>query len=315
MNRLKIDFKINVITGEDIPISYLKLELKNKKNKNYYFSEIADYYYKKEYNKNILEILKDYYEIPRCPITGDLVSYKLAGSILFGKYSSSCDLSEMTKHISNNNESYKAHVERMKIERKGEGNPMYGAISWNDGLTKETDDRVKKISEDRKGIEFSEDTIKKMSESALIREVHGHAGHKHSEESKQIMREKTIERFRKGCFPQTNSFPHRETRRILEELYGVSGKNFKEEFKYGNFIFDFKIDNFLIEVQGDYFHCNPNTRHINPKSEMQIKNLERDKRKHKFVKDSGEYELVEIWENDIVNNIEKIKICLSNLRR
>jgi hypothetical protein len=129
------------------------------------------------------------------------------------------------------------------------------------------------------------------------------------------MREKTIARFKRGEFPQTNSFPHRETRKILEEIFGEVGKDFKEEFGYGGFVFDFKVGNYLIEVQGDYFHCNPETRHTIPKNKMQINNLERDKRKHKFVSDQGEYKLVEVWENDVVNNIEKIKICLSNLKK
>lgn len=315
MEKLKIDFKKDIVSGDDIPVIELRKELKEKKSKNYYLSEIADYYYQSKYSKNILEILNDYYEIPRCPVTDDLVSYKLTGSILFGKYSSFCSASEMTKHVVENNDNYKAHIERMKIERKGDGNPMYGATAWNDGLTKETDDRVKKISEDRKGIEFSDETLKKMSESAKVREIHGHTGHKHSEESKQIMREKTIARFKSGSFPQTNSFPHRETRKVLEEIFGEVEKDFEEEFKYGNFSFDFKVGKYLIEVQGDYFHCNPNTRHAIPKSDMQRKNLDRDERKRKFVIDSGEYELIELWENDIVNNIEKVKICLSNLKK
>lgn len=312
MEKLKIDFRIDIISGEEILVTELRKELKEKKDKNYYLSEIADYYYQSKYGKNILEILNEYYEIPTCPVTGDLVSYKLAGSILFGKYSSGCDVSEMTKHIAENNDNFNSHVERMKIERKGEGNPMYGATAWNDGLTKETDDRVKKISEDRVGIEFSDETLKKMSESAKVREIHGHTGHKHSEESKQIMREKTIARFKRGEFPQTNSLPHRMVRELLLEIFR---ENIQEEFGYGGFVFDFKVDKFLIEVQGDYFHCNPGTRHTIPKNKMQINNLERDKRKHKFVLDSGEYKLIEIWENDIVNNIEKVKEWLSNLKK
>ena len=315
MEKLKTDFRRDIVSGDSIPVAELRKELKEKKNKNYYLSEIADYYYQNKYGKNILEVLNDYYEIPTCPVTGNLVSYKLAGSILFGKYSSSCDVSEMTKYISENNEYYKAHVERMKIERKGDGNPMYGATAWNDGLTKETDERIKKISEDRKGIEFSDETLNKMSESAKVREVHGHTGHKHSEKTKQILREKTIARFKKGKFPQTNSLPHRETRKVLEECYGIAGQDFQEEFEYGGFVFDFKVGKFLIEVQGDYFHCNPDTRHATPKSDMQRNNLKRDKRKRKFVKDMCEYELIEVWENDIINNIEKVKLCLSNLKK
>jgi len=311
MEKLKIDFKIDVISEEEIPVIEIRKELKKKKDKNYYLSEIADYYYQQKYGKNIMQVLSKTYEIPRCPITGDLVSYKLAGSLLFGKYSSTCSMFDMAKYIAENNENYKAHIERMKVERKGEGNPMYGETAWNDGLTKETDERVKQISEKRKGIKFSDETLVKMSESAKIREVHGHTGHKHSEESKQIMREKTIARYKAGAFPQTNSLPHRETRRLLEELK----IDFNEEFEYGGFVFDFKVGEKLIEVQGDYFHCNPNTRHAVPKNKMQENNLKRDKRKHKFVEESEEYELIEIWEYDIVNKINKVKLCLNNLKK
>lgn len=312
MEKLKIDFKRDVISGEEIAVSELRKELKEKKNKNYYLSEISDYYYQSKYGKNILEVLKDYYEIPRCPVTGDLVSYKLSGFIMFGKFSSNCDVSEMTKYIAKNNDNYRAHVDRMKVERKGKGNPMYGAVAWNDGLTKESDDRVKKISEDRMGIEFSDNTLKKMSESAKMREIHGHTGHKHSEKSKQIMREKTIARFKRGEFPQTNSLPHRMVRELLLEIFG---ENIKEEFGYGGFVFDFKVDRYLVEIQGDYFHCNPETRHAIPKNDMQKNNLERDERKRNFVKENLEYELIEVWENDIINNIEKVKICLNNLKK
>lgn len=316
MEKLKINFRSDIISGEEIPFLELKNELKKIKNKrNFYYSEVADYYYKKKYNKNILQILSDYYEIPTCPVTGDLVSYKLTGSILFGKYSSSCDLSKMTKHIAENNEDFINFVEKMKIERKGEGNPMHGLSSWNKGLTKDTNDILKKISENMKGYVFSDEILKKMSESAKKRKIHGHTGYKHSEKSKQMMREKTIERFKQGKFPQTNSAPHIKTKNILKEIYGNLNDNFCEEFEYGGFVFDFKVGKFLIEVQGDYFHCNPNTRHAIPKNDMQIKNLERDKRKRKFVEDNKEYKLIEIWENDIVNNIEKVKECLKNLKK
>jgi len=48
---------------------------------------------------------------------------------------------------------------------------------------------------------------------------------------------------------------------------------------------------------------------------MQKNNLERDERKRNFVKENLEYELIEVWENDIINNIEKVKICLNNLKK
>lgn len=315
MKSIKVDFRVDIITKEEIPVSEIRRILKDKKNRNYYLSEISDYYYRDKYNRGILDVLSDFYDIPKCPVTGGVVSCKLQGSIFLGKYSSECNSYDMTKHIAENSEGYKSHVKRMKIERKGEGNPMHGKKAWNDGLTKHSDSRVMKISKSRKGIDFSDETLQKMSDSAKVREVHGHTGCKHSEKSKQIMREKTIARFKRGEFPQTNTLPHREVKRVLCDLFGGDKSFFSEEFSYGGFSYDFKVGKTLIEVQGDYFHCNPETRHAIPKNKMQVNNLERDKRKRNFVEKNGEYEFLEVWENDIINNIEKVIICLSNLKK
>lgn len=315
MEKLKIDFKKDITNGLDIPIEEIRKEMKEIKQKNYYLSEIAEYYYKKTYNKNILEILDDFYEIPRCPATNHFVSYKLNGSIVFGKYGPLIYAKEIGLYVSENDEKYKNFVEKMKTERKGSGNPMYKAIPWNKNLTKEEDDRVMSSSKKRIGLKHSDESKKKQSESAKKRTIHGHSGHKHSEESKQIMREKTILRFKSGSFPQTNSFPHREVKKILENICIEENLTFEEEFEYGGFVFDFKFENNLIEVQGDYFHCNPNTRHKVPKNKMQINNLERDERKKDFVYNKKEYNFVEIWEFDIVNNIKKVEQCLKNLKK
>jgi len=315
METLKIDFTIDVITNERIPLEQMKVEIKKvMPRQSYYFSELADFYYKTVYKKNILQVLKDYYSIPLCPITGELVSYKLAGSILFGKYSSSCSFTQISKYIAENNENYKIHVEKMKTDRLGAGNPMYNKIPWNNGLTKDTDDRVNEVSKKMIGNKPSKEALDKMSESAKKRKVHGHTGHKHSEYSKSIMREKTIARFKAGSFPQTNTLPHKMVREILIKL-STEECEFVEEFACGGFVFDFKIGNNLIEVQGDYFHCNPNTRHAVPKNKMQVNNLKRDERKRKFVKDNTDFVLVEIWEKDIIEETEKVEICLKNLMK
>lgn len=313
MKNLKLDFTIDYMTRENIPVASIREEMKKNKNKNYYLSEIAKYYYRKKYDKDILEVLNLKFEIPKCPITGECVSYKLGGSIIFGVYSSSCSYQQISDHIAKNNKDFQAFVEKMKNERKGSGNPMYGKTPWNLGISVE-DERIKKIADLRRGLKASEETRKKQSKSALKRTVHGHTGKKHSEESKQIMREKTIARFKKGLFPQTNSLPHKEVKKLMEEIFGVG--NFEEEYdKLRPFVFDFMIPGFLIEVQGDYFHCNPKTRHAIPKNKMQIKNVERDKRKKKFVSSLENFKLVEIWEYDIVNNLEEVKICLQNLKK
>jgi phosphoribosyl-dephospho-CoA transferase len=48
---------------------------------------------------------------------------------------------------------------------------------------------------------------------------------------------------------------------------------------------------------------------------MQKNNLKRDKRKKNLVLLEKKYNLIELWENDIINNKEKIILCLKNLKK
>lgn len=102
---------------------------------------------------------------------------------------------------------------------------------------------------------------------------------------------------------------------MLEEVFKKKGVSFFEEVEKYGFVFDFQVENNLIEVQGDYFHCNPETKHREPKSKMQIKNTERDKRKRDAVKQHNEYKLVELWENDIINNKQNVLLWIENLKK
>lgn len=318
MKKIKKDFSIDFYNNEKIDIVFYRNELKKVKNKNYYFTEIANFYYQNKYNKSIYDVMSELFlsELPMCPIKKEPTRIlKKNSCLVYGEFSPNCTKSEMCKYVSENNLEYKKHIEKMKTERLGVKNPMYGFKAWNSGLTKNNSEIMNKISENRKGISFTDETIKKMSESAKKREIHGHTGMKHSEESKQIMREKTIQRLKKGAFPQTNSLPHRIVKSALTEYYGELSVGFEEEFEYGGFVFDFKIDDTLLEIQGDFFHCNPNTRFKIPKSEIQINNLKRDERKRKFVFDDKKYNLIELWEYDIINNLNGIKECLKILKK
>lgn len=317
---LKKDFSIDLFDGNKIPVSIYREELKKISNKKtFYFTEIANMYYIKNYNKTLYEVVCELFfdDIPICPITKNKVGVlKFASSIIFKKFSNTCSGSEICKYTAENNKGYLEHIEKMKINRKGEGNPMFGLKSWNKGLSKENDDRVMKVSEKLTGKKPTEETKKKQSESAKNRKIHGHTGYEHSEETKRVLREKTIDRFKKGKFPKTETLPSRKVECCLDEIFGIENIGFEKEFKYGNYSFDFLVyPNFLVEVQGDYFHCNPNTRHHTPKNKMQIKNTERDKKKRKFVLNEGEYELIEIWEKDIIENIENVKKRLWDLKK
>lgn len=64
---------------------------------------------------------------------------------------------------------------------------------------------------------------------------------------------------------------------------------------------DFLLDNNLvIEVQGDYWHCNPNVYSV-PINNMQTKSKEKDRTKKQWYLDNN-YTLLEIWESDTICN-------------
>lgn len=67
--------------------------------------------------------------------------------------------------------------------------------------------------------------------------------------------------------------------------------------------------NLIIEVDGDFWHCNPNSKFSQPKYSSQIKNIENDKIKNQWATDNG-YKLLRFWENDIKNNIKQVKQIL-----
>lgn len=103
----------------------------------------------------------------------------------------------------------------------------------------------------------------------------------------------------------------------------ISGPTYIEEFimkvldslniKYlynkplGPYTPDFQICNtkIIIEVQGDYFHCNPYVYKNGPKDEIQIKHVLRDYYKKCYFLSSG-YTILEIWEKDINENPEEV---------
>jgi very-short-patch-repair endonuclease len=90
----------------------------------------------------------------------------------------------------------------------------------------------------------------------------------------------------------------------------VTEENFKIEtqFKIGNFLFDghVKNSNILIEVNGDYWHCNPKVYQNGPINEMQKTHIKRDFAKKHFAAKEGYY-LVTVWEKDIKDNPQKTK--------
>jgi len=125
-----------------------------------------------------------------------------------------------------------------------------------------------------------------------------------SEKTRQKMSESAIERI---IINDQNHSSKLEDKfcEILDNL------NIKyQQFFYAKSIkafYDFylPIFNLIIEVDGDFWHCNPNTKYSEPIYETQIKNLKRDQEKNKWASDNN-YKLLRFWEYDINNNVSQI---------
>lgn len=95
---------------------------------------------------------------------------------------------------------------------------------------------------------------------------------------------------------------------IKDHLYEV-----ETQFQMGNFLYDahVKNSNILIEVNGDYWYCNPKVYTSGPINEMQKSHLRRDFAKKNHAKQQGYY-LITVWEKDIKETPEKIKDWILN---
>ncbi|MBW3545403.1 MAG: DUF559 domain-containing protein [Bacteroidetes bacterium] len=101
---------------------------------------------------------------------------------------------------------------------------------------------------------------------------------------------------------QKETKPERNFRDVLNEV----NIPFKAQHNVKGFLFDFYIpdENLLIEVDGDYWHGNPE-KFPDPSS-MQRKNRRRDRLKTKVAREQG-YRVVRFWESDINANPSDVK--------
>lgn len=79
----------------------------------------------------------------------------------------------------------------------------------------------------------------------------------------------------------------------------LEGFKLRTQYKFGSYFYDFHVEgtNLLIEVNGDYWHCNP-VKYINgPINELQRFAITRDDLKRKLAIQNG-YQLHVVWEND-----------------
>ena len=198
----------------------------------------------------------------------------------------------------------------------------------NNYQTEKSKTNSKKTKEERallgvyKGVVKSEDHKEKIRQKSLL--------HRHSEESKDKMSESQKQwiknnpekaayynvQFWKDYWKDTE---HREEQRerrstFLSTYHHVSSKLektferfltelnilYEKQYKLKGKLYDFKIKdrNILIEVDGDFWHSNPDMFPDGPIYKVQKDNLERDIEKNKIAKEE-EYELIRFWEHEV----------------
>lgn len=100
------------------------------------------------------------------------------------------------------------------------------------------------------------------------------------------------------------TWPEREFKKLLKELK----ISFEIQKIVGNKIYDFFIPthNLLVEIDGDYYHANPDFINEEDMNGMQAKNVRNDKFKDALASGMG-YGLERVWENDLKVNYKDVK--------
>lgn len=102
-------------------------------------------------------------------------------------------------------------------------------------------------------------------------------------------------------------------KKVKEEL-----ETYDIEFINNQFLGPYKPDfyipklNLVIEVQGDYWHCNPEIYKDGPKNQDQVGYIINDYYKKCYYIGNG-YKLVYIWENDILKNFTSVQHKIKEL--
>lgn len=100
------------------------------------------------------------------------------------------------------------------------------------------------------------------------------------------------------------TWPEREFKKLLKELK----VNFEMQKVVGSKIFDFYLPdyNILVEIDGDYYHANPDIIKEENINRMQAKNIKNDKFKDALAFGLN-YGLERVWENDLKTNYSNVK--------
>jgi very-short-patch-repair endonuclease len=129
-------------------------------------------------------------------------------------------------------------------------------------------------------------------------------GRKHSEETKEKMSKSFIKNILKSNGVATSNLEKTFINKFIKPLNIKYQRFFHNEHRkiYDLYLPEYKI---LIEIDGDFWHCNPKKYPNGPINEYQQVCIENDIFKNKWALENG-YKLLRFWENDINNNSQYI---------
>lgn len=191
------------------------------------------------------------------------------------------------------NEKSTKHSQRMT----GSGNPFFGKSH-----SKET---IKKIVEGNEKYFSNPENIKKLSE--IAKKVQNKLLNENPE--------KYIEQRRKAAIiSNQNQMRYKKTapEMVFENILKQNFIEYEYSPILDKYQYDFKIKNkrILIEVDGDYWHGNPEM--YEEFNHIQLSKKKRDKEKEEFAKKHN-FKLFRIWESDLTNK-EKIRILIEKIK-
>lgn len=182
---------------------------------------------------------------------------------------------------------------KMSIAMSGQNNPFFGKThnvdtqniitkkgkNWRDGLSEEyLKSQSEKISKSQKKLQ---------------------------QNNPEEYKKKKAKGGKASMLVQMKTWKPNKIESIVENELNKRGLVFKFGVILGQKQFDFgnKKHKILIEVQGDYWHANPELYGYGkrPINEIQSAKIEKDKNKEKFCKEKG-FSLFYIWETQILNN-------------
>lgn len=201
----------------------------------------------------------------------------------------------------------KSHETQKKMYQNGE------LTIWNKGLDI-SDERIKKgtekmlsntvrsekISKTLKGKKRPKEVLEKLNEGML------------NYWSKEENREKR--RLDRSEYIQSHQYTNKTLLELrFENILSSLNIVFISQYTVCGYNFDYYIPkhNVLIEVDGDFWHCNPKIYTNGPKYKSQIITIENDKKKNLICEKINNIQLLRFWEKDINDNPDLVKSKLS----